>query len=48
MTGEALFSTNANLQAVMSDFRIEHMMRRSQFVPWLNNLCKSLGLGDNR
>ena len=43
-----MFATNANLQSVVGDFPIEHMMRYSQFVPRLYNLCKSLGLGDYR
>ena len=38
-----MFSTRANLQSVVGDFRIEDMMRYSQFVPRLYNLCKSLG-----
>jgi len=38
-----MFSTRANLQAVVGDFRIGDMMRYSQFVPRLYNLCKSLG-----
>ena len=38
-----MFSTSANLQSVVGDFRIEDMMRYSQFVPRLYNLCKSLG-----
>jgi len=38
-----MFSTSANLQAVVGDFRIKDMMRYSQFVPRLYNLCKSLG-----
>jgi len=38
-----MFSSNANLQSVVGDFRIDNMMRYSLFVPRLYNLCKSLG-----
>ncbi len=38
-----MFSSNTNLQSVVGDFRIDNMMRYSQFVPRLYNLCKSLG-----
>jgi hypothetical protein len=38
-----MFSSNTNLQSVVDDFRIDNMMRYSQFVPRLYNLCKSLG-----
>jgi hypothetical protein len=38
-----MFSSNANLQSVIGDFRIDDMMRYSLFVPRLYNLCKSLG-----
>ena len=38
-----MFSTKANLQSVVGDFRIADMMRYSVFVPRLYNLCKSLG-----
>jgi len=38
-----MFSTSANLQSVVGDFRIDDMMRYSLFVPRLYNLCKSLG-----
>lgn len=38
-----MFSRSSNLQAVIGDFRIDDMMRYSQFVPRLYNLCKSLG-----
>lgn len=38
-----MFSSNANLQSVVGDFRIDDMMRYSLFVPRLYNLCKSLG-----
>jgi hypothetical protein len=37
-----MFSSNTNLQSVVGDFRIDNMMRYSQFVPRLYNLCKSL------
>jgi hypothetical protein len=38
-----MFSSSSNLQSVIGDFRIDNMMRYSQFVPRLYNLCKSLG-----
>ena len=38
-----MFSSNANLQSVVGDFRTDDMMRYSLFVPRLYNLCKSLG-----
>lgn len=38
-----MFSSSSNLQSVINDFRIDNMMRYSQFVPRLYNLCKSLG-----
>ncbi len=38
-----MFATGSNIQSVISGFRIDSMMRYSQFVPRLYNLCKSLG-----
>jgi len=38
-----MFATNSNIQSVINEFRIDSMMRYSQFVPRLYNLCKSLG-----
>jgi len=38
-----MFSSNANMQSVVSDFHLDHMMRYSLFVPRLYNLCLSLG-----
>ncbi|MEN8179540.1 MAG: hypothetical protein ABFS39_13115 [Pseudomonadota bacterium] len=38
-----MHSSVSNLAAMASDFRIDQMMRYSQFVPRLYNLCKSLG-----
>ena len=38
-----MFATGSNIQSVISGFRIGNMMRYSQFVPRLYNLCKSLG-----
>ncbi|GMQ89017.1 MAG: hypothetical protein BMS9Abin09_0462 [Gammaproteobacteria bacterium] len=38
-----MFAANSNIQSVISEFRIDTMMRYSQFVPRLYNLCKSLG-----
>jgi len=38
-----MFSSNINMQSIACDFRIDHMMRYSQFVQWLYNLCRSLG-----
>ncbi len=38
-----MFSTNTNIKSIVSDFRIDHMMRYSLFVPRLYNLCRSLG-----
>jgi len=38
-----MFSSNTNIQSIVSDFHIDHMMRYSQFVPRLYNLCRSLG-----
>jgi hypothetical protein len=37
-----MFSSNANLQSVIGDFRIDDMMRYSLFVPRLYNLCNRL------
>lgn len=38
-----MFSSKTKIQSVVSDFHIDHMMRYSQFVPRLYNLCRSLG-----
>jgi len=38
-----MFATSSDIQSVIGDFRIDSMMRYSQFVPRLYNLCKSLG-----
>ncbi len=38
-----MFSTNTNMESIVSDFRIDHMMRYSLFAPRLYNLCRSLG-----
>jgi len=38
-----MFSSNTNIQSTVCDFHIDHMMRYSQFVPRLYNLCRSLG-----
>lgn len=38
-----MFSSNAKIQSIVRDFRIDHMMRYSLFVPRLYNLCRSLG-----
>ena len=38
-----MFSSNTNIQSILCDFHIDHMMRYSQFVPRLYNLCRSLG-----
>ena len=39
-----MFSSTANIMAMLGDFRIEGMMMRySAFVPRLYNFCKSLG-----
>jgi len=39
-----MFSSSANIMAMLGDFRIEGMMMRySAFVPRLYNFCKSLG-----
>jgi len=38
-----MFAANTNIQSVINEFRIDSMMRYSQFVPRLYNLCKSLG-----
>ncbi len=40
-----MFATSSDIQTVIGDFRIDSMMRYSQFVPRLYNLCKSLGFG---
>ena len=38
-----MFSSNTNMQSIVSNFHIDHMMRYSLFVPRLYNLCRSLG-----
>jgi len=38
-----MFSINANMKSIVSDFRVDQMMRYSLFVPRLYNLCRSLG-----
>lgn len=38
-----MFSSNTNMQSIVSNFHIDKMMRYSQFVPRLYNLCRSLG-----
>jgi hypothetical protein len=38
-----MFSTNKNMQSILGGFRLDDMMRYSQFVPRLYNLCLSLG-----
>ncbi|MGB5726892.1 MAG: hypothetical protein WBM52_06735 [Thiogranum sp.] len=38
-----MFSTSANPQSLVGDFRIDDMVRYRLFVPRLYNLCKSLG-----
>lgn len=38
-----MFSTNSSMQSIVSNFHIDNMMRYSQFVPRLYNLCRSLG-----
>lgn len=38
-----MFSANTKMQSIVRDFRIDHMMRYSLFVPRLYNLCLSLG-----
>lgn len=38
-----MFSSNTNMQSIVSNFHIESMMRYSLFVPRLYNLCRSLG-----
>ncbi|NOZ11629.1 MAG: hypothetical protein GXP09_11380 [Gammaproteobacteria bacterium] len=38
-----MFSSSANLQSIVSNFSLDHMMRYSLFVPRLYNLCRSLG-----
>jgi len=38
-----MFSFNTIVHSKVCDFRTEHMMRYSQFVPRLYNLCRSLG-----
>ncbi|MBL0714079.1 MAG: hypothetical protein JJV98_10305 [Desulfosarcina sp.] len=35
--------SNTKMQSIAHDFRIDHMMRYSLFVPRLYNLCRSLG-----
>ncbi|MES0328178.1 MAG: hypothetical protein ABUK13_08305 [Gammaproteobacteria bacterium] len=38
-----MFSSNTVMQSMVHDFHIDNMMRYSQFVPRLYNLCLSLG-----
>ncbi|MEN8206440.1 MAG: hypothetical protein ABFS24_10560 [Pseudomonadota bacterium] len=38
-----MFSSITNKQSIVSNFRIDHMMRYNLFVPRLYNLCLSLG-----
>lgn len=38
-----MFSSNTNMQSIVSNFHLEHMMRYSLFVPRLYNMCRSLG-----
>ena len=38
-----MFSSNTNMQSIVSNFHIDNMMRYSKFVPRLYNLCRSLG-----
>ncbi|MDH5610828.1 MAG: hypothetical protein OEY66_00020 [Gammaproteobacteria bacterium] len=38
-----MFSSSTFIQSIAHDFRIDHMMRYSLFVPRLYNLCRSLG-----
>jgi hypothetical protein len=37
--------SNSKWQSIVSDFRIDYMMRYNLFVPRLYNLCRSLGFG---
>ncbi len=44
-----MFSSNANMMAILSDYQIEDMMLRySVFVPRLYNFCKSLGFDSGK
>ena len=38
-----MFSSNTNIQSIVCDFHLDHIMRYSLFVPRLYNLCRSLG-----
>lgn len=38
-----MFWSNTKMHSIVRDFRIDHMMRYSLFVPRLYNLCRSLG-----
>ncbi len=38
-----MFWSNTKMHSLVRDFRIDHMMRYSLFVPRLYNLCRSLG-----
>ncbi|MGB5178136.1 MAG: hypothetical protein WBP44_05330 [Gammaproteobacteria bacterium] len=38
-----MFSSNKNMQSIVSNFHLDHMMRYSLFAPRLYNLCRSLG-----
>ncbi len=38
-----MFSSNINMQSIVSNFHLDHMMRYSLFVPRLYNLCRSPG-----
>jgi len=38
-----MFSSNTKILSIARDFRMNHMMRYSLFVPRLYNLCRSLG-----
>ena len=43
-----MFSSNTNMQSIVSNFHIDDMMRYSLFVPRLYNLCLSLGFEANK
>lgn len=38
-----MFSSNIKIQSIVEDFRIDKMIRYSNFVPRLYNFCRSLG-----
>jgi len=40
-----MFSSRTNMQSIVCEFHLDHMMRYSLFVPRLYNLCRSPGFG---